>query len=160
MHGPHAGGGLLFAVVAALLAAPLLFALALFNLAGPSTRAALAGDELPESDPSVALIFAGSSRERPDDIVQAPLAGVQADDGSEPGGLAPVFEPRVGRFRLDDAAPPDDGHDHEGHAHDALGEQHAAGRAARGQADAPELADARPPAVAAVSPRLTPRAAG
>lgn len=158
MHGSQAGGGLLFAVVAALLAAPLLFALALFNLAGPSTRAALAGDELPESDPSVALIFAGSSRERPDDIVQAPLAGVEADDGAEARGLARVFEPRVGRFRLDDAAPPDDGHDHEGHAHDTLGDGH--GGEARQLAIDWAAAGATRLAQAAPTPMPTPWPAG
>ena len=128
-------------VVAALLVAPTLFVVALLNLAGPSTRAALAGDDPAALDDPAAPGFAASVLAESVPADQLPLSSIDEDDSTEVEGLAPIFEPRIGRFRLNAADPADDDHGHDhgtvdgapaveaGHA----GSDRAAGSAATGR---------------------------
>ena len=115
----QAGGGLLFVVVAVLLVAPTLFAVALVNLAGPATRAALAGDDPADLGEPASAVIAPSPRDSAADGAIRPLSGVESDDDGMGDGLAPIFEPRVGRFGLSEADP-DLHEDHAGHAPDAV----------------------------------------
>ena len=124
-HPPRAGDGLLFVVVAALLVAPALFAMALFTLAGPATRAALAGDDPSELDLPAESTLAPAARERSGDEAHGGPGNVESGSTLEPEGPAPIFEPRVSRFRLSDTDPSEadpgaGGHDHDAHDHDPV----------------------------------------
>ena len=112
--------GPFFTVVAALLIAPILFVLALFYLAGPSTRAALAGDDLAELDQRATLLAPSAGELRADGTVH-PLSDASTDPAADVADVAPIFEPRIGRFRLDSPDPGADDHpDREGHARPPL----------------------------------------
>ena len=123
------GSGLLFVVVAALLIAPTLFVAGLLTMAGPLTRAALAGedpaavDEVADRDGALRPLGA-SAADGSDPPAQAPLGAVEVEGSAEAAGeLAPIFEPRVGRFRLNEADPGEggDGQARDGEAHDSEG---------------------------------------
>ncbi|MDP8922893.1 MAG: hypothetical protein M3O34_08465 [Chloroflexota bacterium] len=104
------GDGLLYVAVAVLLVAPLLSVMALLVLAGPSTRAALAGEDHARLDAAPGQPPA-SANEPSDGRAPRPLADVEAGGASGAAGdLAPIFEPRIGRFRLGETEPPNGGH--------------------------------------------------